>query len=180
MSATSEPRDVTSLRGAEAQRLGRRFWLVAGILILAVLAVSIIVSFISAANDNARIDRLKSHGVSVVVTVTTCVGNVGGSGSNAAGYTCRGEYRVDGVTYHEIIGAKTTLSSAGSKVQGVADPARPSTVELASAVATSSVSSSVYVVPTLLLLLFVALSVASLRRWRRSVPRTSATSTPSN
>jgi hypothetical protein len=179
MSANSEPRDVTSLRGAEAQRLGRRFWLVAGTLVFAALAVSIVVSFVSAANDNARIDRLKSHGVDVVVTVTNCVGNVGGSGSNAAGYTCQGAYRVDGVAYHEVIGAKTTLSPAGSKVRGVADPARPSTVELASAVATSTASSSAYVVPSLLLLLFVALSVVSLRRWRRSVPRTPATSVPS-
>src|ERR1700689_1494602 len=118
MSAPSEPRDVSSLRGPEAQPIGRNFWLVAGTLLIAVLAVIVTVSFISAANDNSRIDRLKSHGVSVVVTVTNCVGNIGGSGSNAAGYTCRGEYDVRGAAYREVIGSKTTFSAAGSTVRG--------------------------------------------------------------
>jgi MYXO-CTERM domain-containing protein len=167
MSAPSEPRDVASLRGAQAQPIGRQFWLVMGTLVIAVLAVIVIVSFISAANDNARIDRLKSHGVSVVVTVTNCVGNIGGSGSNAAGYTCHGEYRVKGVMFHEVIGSKTTFSTTGTAVRGVADPAHPSTVELTSAVASSSASPSAYVVPSLLALLLVALTMILLRRRQR-------------
>jgi len=179
MSTADDPRDVPSLRGAEAQRLGRPFWLVAGALVFAALAIVITVSFISAANDNARISRLKLHGVTVEVTVTNCTGNIGGSGSNAAGYTCHGEYRVNGVTYHEVIGAKTTLSTAGSQVRGIADPARPSTVELATSVASSSASPSVYIVPSLLLLLFIALTFVCLRRWRRSTPQP-AMSQPTN
>jgi hypothetical protein len=164
MSAPSEPRDVSSLRGPEAQPIGRNFWLVAGTLLIAVLAVIVTVSFISAANDNARIDRLKFHGVSVVVTVTNCVGNIGGSGSNGAGYTCRGAYDVKGVAYHEVIGAKTTLSTTGSTVRGVADPNRPSTVELASAVASSAASPSAYIVPSLLALLLLAVMAILYRR----------------
>ena len=140
--------------------------------LIAVLAVVVTVSFISAVNDNARIDRLKSHGVSVIVTVTNCVGNIGGSGSNAAGYTCRGEYHVHGVAYHEVIGSKATLSAPGRKVRGVADPARLSTVELASAVASSSASPSVYVVPSLLTLLFAVSVFLVLRRRRTSRART--------
>lgn len=140
--------------------------MVSGTFVLALFAVIIVVTFISATNDNARIDRLKSHGVSVVVTVTSCVGNIGGSGSNAAGYTCHGSYRVDGVRYEEIIGSKTTQSPAGTEVRAVADPNRPSTVELASAVARSTSSSSVYVVPSILALVFVVLALALLRRQR--------------
>lgn len=142
--------------------------MVSGTFVLALFAVIIVVTFISATNDNARIDRLKSHGVSVVVTVTSCVGNIGGSGSNAAGYTCHGSYRVDGVRYEEIIGSKTTQSPAGTEVRAVADPNRPSTVELASAVARSTSSSAVYVVPSILALVFVVLALALLRRqhWR--------------
>jgi hypothetical protein len=94
------------------------------------------------------------------------VGNIGGSGSNAAGYTCHGSYRVDGVRYVEIIGSKTTQSPAGTEVRAVADPNRPSTVELASAVARSTSSSSVYVVPSILALVFVVLALALLRRQR--------------
>jgi hypothetical protein len=167
MSAISEPSDVTSLRGAEPQPIGRTVWLVAGTLLLLVLALIVTVSFISAANDNGRIERLQSHGVLVEVTVTGCVGNIGGSGSNAAGYTCRGEYRVNGVRYREVIGSKSSLSTAGSTVRAVADPSRPSTIELASAVTRLSASLTVYVVPSLLALLLVALGFTLL--WRQKV-----------
>lgn len=158
----------SSLRGPEAQRIGGRFWFTAGALLLIAFAVVIVVSYISAANDNARIDRLKTHGVSVMVTVTNCTGNIGGSGSNASGYTCQGAYRIDGVGYQEVIGSKSTLSAVGSKVRGVADPARPSTVELSSAVARSSASTSAYFVPSLLALLLVALTFLLGRRLRSS------------
>jgi hypothetical protein len=164
MTLDPEPHGVAALRGAEAQPIGRPFWVVAGALLIAVMPLVVAIAFVSAANDNARIERLKNHGLPVMVTVTGCVGNIGGSGSNAAGYTCRGEYRVNGVTYREVIGSKTTLTSAGSEVKGVADPARPSTVEVASAVATSSTSFSVYFVPSLLALLVVSLAVFLSRR----------------
>jgi hypothetical protein len=160
-----------SLRGPDARSINGRFWFVTGALLLVIFALIIVVSFISATNDNARIDRLKNHGVSVAVTVTSCVGNIGGSGSNAAGYTCRGSYRVNGVRYLEIIGSKTTLSITGTKERAVVDPARPSTIELASAVQTSSSSSSVYLVPSLLALSFVVLTLALLGRRRFSLTR---------
>jgi len=163
MGTTSGPRDVIPLRGAEAPHISRKFWLVAGVIACAVLAVIVTVSFVSAATDNARIERLKFHGVPVTVTVINCVGNIGGSGSNAAGYTCRGKYDVDGVNYREIIGSKTTPSPPGSKVRGVADPARPSTVVLASAVTSSSTSPSVFVVPSLLALLLATLALIMFR-----------------
>lgn len=145
---------------------------------LAIFAVAIVVSFISATNDNARIDRLKNHGVAITVTVTSCVGNIGGSGSNAAGYTCSGTYSIHGVRYQEVIGSKTTLSTAGTIVHAVADPSRPSTVELASSVARSSSSRSVYVVPILLAILFLVLGFALLRRYysRSRMASASATS----
>lgn len=163
-----EPRESFSLRGAEAQRIAGRFWSIAGALVLAAFAAIVVVSFISAQNDNARIVRLKDHGIPVVVTVTSCVGNIGGSGSNAAGYTCRGSYRVHGVRYEEVIASKSTLSAPGTKLDGVADPSRPSTVELASAVAKSSSSDSAYVVPSLLALLCVTLGATFLARTRSS------------
>jgi hypothetical protein len=171
MTSSSEPRDMPALRGPEAQPIGRQFWLLVGALLVIVLAFIVTVSFVSAVNDNSRIDRLKSHGIPVTVTVTDCVGNIGGSGSNAAGYTCQGKYRVNGVSYHEVIASKTTLSTAGSTVRGVADPARPSTIELASAVASSSPSNAAYVVPSLLAVLLVALAT-TLHRYRRSNART--------
>jgi hypothetical protein len=153
-----------SLRGPDARSISGRFWYLAGALLLTVFAVIVVVSFLSASNDNARIDRLKDHGVVVTVTVTNCVGNIGGSGSNAAGYTCHGSYSVRGVRYREIIGSKTTLSARGVQLRAVADPAHPSTIELASKVRTSSSSTSVYVVPSVLALLFLLLTFALFRR----------------
>jgi hypothetical protein len=155
---------LTALRGAQAPTIGRRAWKIAGAFLFVVLAIIVGVSYVSAARDNARIGRLKSHGTTVTVTVTGCTGNIGGSGSNAAGYTCRGTYLVDGTRYHETIGKKVTLSPTGATVRGVADPSRPSTVELASAVKSSSASTTVYVVPSLLALVLVALGAVLLRR----------------
>jgi hypothetical protein len=166
MTTASEPRATSSLRGAEPQRISRRFWIVFGALVLTSFSLIVVVSFVSAANDNARIDRLKTHGVAVVVTVTNCVGNIGGSGSNAAGYTCHGSYRVDGIRYQEIIGSKTTLSTAGTHLRAVADPLHPGTIELASAIAKSSSSSTVYVIPGVLALVLATLTVALLWRQR--------------
>jgi hypothetical protein len=159
MPVAPNPPDVASLRGPEAQRIGGRFWLVVCVLVALVIAVFIAVSFISAANDNARIDRLKTHGTPVVVTVTSCAGHIGGSGSNAAGYTCYGTYRVHGVRYQEIIGSMTRESPTGTTVRVIADPSHPSTIELASAVAASSSSDSAFVVPSILAALFVASSL---------------------
>jgi uncharacterized protein (TIGR03382 family) len=164
MGTVSEARNTAVLRGAEARPIGRKFWLVAGTILCAALAVIVVVSFVSAINGSARINRLRTHGVPVTVTVTNCDGNIGGSGSNAAGYTCRGTYRIHGVRYQEIIGSKATFSAPGSTVRAVADPDRPSTIELSSAVASSSPSPWAYGVPSILALLLAALAVVLFRR----------------
>jgi hypothetical protein len=161
---------VTSMRGPTAVSVGRKFWLFAGALGLGVFAAVLVVSFISATSDNARIERMKNHGIPVTVTVTNCTGNIGGSGSNAAGYTCRGDYSVDGTTFHELIGSMSIFSVSGSKVRGVVDPSHHSTVVLSSAIRTSVSSTRAYLRPGLLTFLFVALSLTFLRVARRSKP----------
>lgn len=147
--------------------MGRRLWSVIAVLGLFAFAIALVVSFISATNDNARISRMRDHGIPVVVTVRTCIGNLGGSGSNAANYTCAGIYVVRATTYHEVIGAMSTFAAPGTRVHAVADPSRPSTVELAPAVASSAPSSGAYVVPGLLALAFLVLLAAFLRLLRR-------------
>ena len=178
MPVAPDPHPVASLRGAEAQRIGGRFWFVVCVFVFIVIAVFIVVSFITAVNDNVRMERLKTHGVPVVITVTSCTGHIGGSGSNAAGYTCYGTYRVHGVRYREIIGSKTTTSPTGATVRGVADPSRPSTVELASAVATSKPSDSHYVTPSILAAMFVALAFVIARRRSRIKQQRTQPATP--
>jgi hypothetical protein len=167
-----EPESLTRLRGAQGASVGGRVWSVVGVVALAALAVVIAISFGSAHNDNARIERMKDHGLTVNVTVTSCVGNLGGSGSNGASYTCAGTYAVRGVTYRETIDSLSTFVATGTTVRAVADPSRPSSVELAAAVATSRASNDRYVVPSLLALAWVALVVAAWRlRQRRDARR---------
>lgn len=159
---------ATSLRGSPAISVGRRFWRIASTIGLVLFALAIAVSFVSAASDNARIERMKAHGISVTVTVVDCLGNIGGSGSNAAGYTCRGAYVIAGTTYRELIGSMSGFAAPGARVRGVVDPSRHSTVELASAVSTSTASSGAYVIPGVLAIVLVALALATLRVSRRA------------
>jgi hypothetical protein len=167
---------VTPLRGAAAVSVGRTFWLVAGALVLAVFAAALVLSFISVASNNARIDRMKSSGIPVNVSVTGCDGNLGGSGSNGAGYTCRGVYKVGDVTYHEDIGSMTTFAATGTVVRAVADPSHRGTVELSAALATSKASGGAYVRPGLLTLVFVVLTLLFTRVAQRSRSRPGAAS----
>jgi hypothetical protein len=158
---------VTALRGPAAVSVGRTFWLTAGAVGLLVFAVAIVVSVLSASNDNARIERMKTHGIPVSVTVTGCAGNLGGSGSNGAGYTCRGTYAIGRTTYHELIGSMATFAAAGTVVRGVVDPSHEGTVVLASAVASSRASSGAYLRPALLADVLVLLVLAFFRVARR-------------
>jgi len=138
---------TASLRGAEPAKIGRTFWLFAGAFGLVVFAAIVVVSFLSAANDNARIDRMKMHGIPVTVVVTGCTGNIGGSGSNVTGYTCRGTYTVDAIHYHDIIGSMSTFAVPVTSVRALVDPSRHSTVESLSAVRASTSSPKRYIAP---------------------------------
>ena len=159
---------VAAMRGGDAVGVAPRAWVVVGALALLVVGALLAISVISAANDNARITRMKDHGIAVTAVVGSCVGNLGGSGSNAANYTCRGQYAVAGTAFDEVIGAMSTFAAPGSHVAAVADPSRPSTIELATAVATSTASWRAYVVPGLLGLAQLALLAGFVRLVRRT------------
>ena len=161
---------ATSLRGPAPASIGRRTWLVVGATGLAIFAAVVVVSFLSASNDNARIERMKNHGIPVAITVTTCFGNIGGSGSNGAGYTCHGRYKVGDVTYEETIGSLSSFIPSGSVVRGVADPTHPGSVLPVSVVERSVASASVYVDPGLLAGALLLLTGALLYLARRSDP----------
>jgi hypothetical protein len=148
---------VASLRGASVAGSGRRVGQIALGSFLAIAAVLLVVGFISASNDQARISRLRSSGIPVTVTVAGCIGNLGGSGSNGAGYTCHGSYVVQGRTYHEVIGGEAAYVETGRRLSGVADPSQPSTVVLANSVAQPSSSTGSYVLLVLLTVAYLAL-----------------------
>ncbi len=158
---------VNSLRGASAGNIGRTFWLGAAALGLVVFAAVLVVSLVSALNDNARVERMKTHGIPITVTVTTCDGNLGGSGSNGAGFTCRGAYRVDGTNFHEVIGSMATFAAPGTAVRAVADPSNHGTITLSSAVKSSKASPWALVPPGALAVVLMILTWLFVRVARR-------------
>ena len=163
--SSSEP--AASLRGATSPGVARRKWLIAAAACLVLAALAVAASAISAGRDNARIDRLKNHGITVTVTVSACRGNLGGSGSNVVDYTCRGTYRVAGETYHEVIASLSRSRPSGSTVRGIVDPSQHSYVVLASALDGTSSSLAVFVIPALLATGLLAVAWALLRLVRR-------------
>ena len=160
---------VSTLRGAgvevDACRAGR----VAAGVCLAALAVSVIALFAAGVHKNAQITGLRTHGVQVKVTVTGCMGLLGGSGSNAAGYTCRGTYTMGGVRYDEVIPGDT-LRPPGTTLRGVTVPGDPSLLSTARIVDAEHASWSVFVLPAILLTLLVLVAGTLLLR-RIRVPK---------
>ena len=169
----AEPVDrVAALRGAgvggvDARRVGR---ILVG-LVLATLAVLVVVFTVVGVHHNQQDDRLHDDGVPVTFTVSGCLGLLGGSGSNAAGYSCRGSYprrpplrlRLPGNDFHR----------PGSTVYALAVPGDPALVH-------RSPSSRPRIVgerlpPSGLLLVILVLMVALLLGMRRGAASTRRT-----
>ena len=104
--------------------------------------------------------------IGVEVTVTTCLGQLGGSGSNAAGYQCRGSFTFDARHYNEIIPGNTLLP-LGSTVRAVIDPGAPALISTAGAVASERASWRVFLLP-IVLAAALALSVVAVVRMGRN------------
>jgi hypothetical protein len=162
-----EPTDrVGQLRGAGVSVDGRRVGQVAIGIVLVTLLVLTIVFTLVGIHTNQQNDRLHNDGVPVTFTVTGCLGLLGGSGSNAAGYSCHGTYSLDGKTYSEQLPGDS-LHRPGSTVPSVAVPGDPALVSPASIVATEHSSAGVFVLPIIffvVLLVLVALLVVLRRR----------------
>jgi uncharacterized membrane protein len=96
--------------------------------LLAAVAVALIVG---AVHENSRRHELQHHGVTVQVTVTSCVGTATGTGITVNGFTCRGSFVLNGHTYVDVIRGSSQLLARGSVLTGVADPRSPSVLSTA-------------------------------------------------
>ncbi len=134
-------------------------------IVLATLAVLAVAFTVIGIHNNRQIDQLRNQGVPVAVTVTSCQGLLGGSGSNAAGYTCRGAYELDGHRYNEVLPG-TALHAPGTVVRAVAVPSDPTLVSPVSVVDAEHASASVFILPAVLLVVLVALLVVLVLRRR--------------
>ena len=157
---------LTTLRGAGVDIDVRKTGRIVVALCLVALAVVAVVLLVAGIHKNAQINRLRSDGVPVTVTVSGCLGLLGGSGSNPAGYACQGTFTLDGHRYSESIPGNT-LRPPGTKVRAVAVSGSPPLLSTAHAVATDRASASVFVVPIILFVILVGLVGGLLFRRRR-------------
>ncbi len=168
---------MSTLRGASAvdvdSRRIRGVIVVVCVVVLAVLAGSL---FIAGARKNAQIDSLRRNGVPVVVTVTGCRGLLGGSGSNDAGYVCRGTFTLRGRHHVDTIPGDLDRPP-GTKVRAVTLSADPGLLATAHQLSTAHGSAKVFVLPSavaLVLLLALVLAAARLLIRRGPGPRRTA------
>jgi len=145
-----------TLRGASAGMDVRRVGLVVGGLCLVALAVTVVIFFVAGFHKNSQIASLRQHGVPVSIRITGCMGLLGGSGSNQAGYSCRGAFTLGGHRFTESIPGNT-LHDPGTILRGVSVPGDPALVTTARALAGEHTSAKVFVLPTILLVLLLVL-----------------------
>jgi hypothetical protein len=127
-------------------------------LVLIGLTVLVVLLFVAGAQKNSQIARLHQHGVAVMITSSGCQGLLGGSGSNVAGYSCRGSFTLDGRRYNENIPGNT-LHPPGTVIRGVSVPGDPALMTTARILAAEQASWRVYLVPTVLLIVLVGLAL---------------------
>ncbi len=157
---------IMTLRGAGVEVDGRRvgrFVVGVGLLALAVLAVALLVAGVQ---RNAQITQLRQHGVPVEVTVSQCEGLMGGSGSNLAGYACRGTFSLDGRRYDEALPG-STFHAPGAAVRVLTVPGDPALVATVGGLSTEHASAKVFVLPTILLAVLAFVVTALVLRCRR-------------
>jgi hypothetical protein len=134
-------------------------------LCLVSLFVSAAVLFVAGFHDNAQMNELRTDGVPVEITVAKCLGLLGGSGSNQAGYACTGSFTVDGHRYVEPIPGDVLLAP-GTRIAGIASSRDPSLFTTAAVAARQHASFNVYITPVVLLAAFLLIVVGLARSGR--------------
>jgi hypothetical protein len=160
---------VSTLRGASAAVDPRRAAQVVVGLILAALAVVGIVFIVVGINKNDQINELKGQGVHVTYVVSKCLGQLGGSGSNAVGYSCQGSYEIDGHHYVEALPGSSNYGP-GTRVTAIAVPSDPTLLSTPAIVASEQSSWTVFILPIVLLGACALLLLVVVLRRRRHQP----------
>jgi len=158
---------LAPLRGAGVAANARKVGKIVLAVVLAGLAGLAVVLFAAGARKNAQISELHQHGVPVEMTVTGCIGLLGGSGSNDAGYSCHGTFVLQGHRYDDAIPGNMQLAP-GSTLAGVTVASDPALFTTAALLPTQHTSSSVYLAPIVLtIVLVLALVLIAVVRRRR-------------
>jgi hypothetical protein len=157
---------VAALRGAGVSADTARVGRVAVVLGLTAVLVVAAVLLVAGVRKNAQIDSLQAHPVPVDLVVTHCLGLMGGSGSNAAGYECTGTYTFDGTHYTEGVPG-LVFHPSGTTVRGIVSASDPGLFSTAQTVAGERASPAKVVLPAVVLAVTVACGAWLLVRVRR-------------
>jgi hypothetical protein len=167
---------IASLRGAAPRPIdGKKLRdIVVGICAVALIALSV-TFFATGFSHNSAVTDLQQHGVRVKVKVLTCAGQLGGSGSNNAGYSCQGTFVLLGKRYQSTL-PDNAAHAPGTTVVDVTpsdDPGHLTTLQVWKSQHTSA---SLFIIGAILGvagLVIAGLLIASITRRRRQ-PRTTA------
>ena len=163
--ASPDEEPTVALRGASVDVDVRRIGRVLSIVAVVGLGITVIALYVAAFQRNSQITELRDHGVPVQVTVTSCIGLMGGTGQNAAGDVCSGTYTVAGHRYNVVLPG-TDLQQRGAVIAGVVAANDPTVFSTKVIVAGERPSPRVYLLPTILLVIEVVLIVLVVRSWR--------------
>jgi hypothetical protein len=162
---------VAMLRGAPVDVNTQRVLQIVSALVVAALAVLTVTFFVSGVHRNSDISNLQQHGVTVTVTVTTCSGELGGSGSTLADYRCEGTFILDGQRHHDTIPGHAFRAS-GSRGSFVTAKNSPGLLATSSEVRNEKTSSSVFVLPSIFLIALIgSIALIARRNTRRTIDR---------
>lgn len=156
---------VGRLRGADVQVNARMVGRVAMAAVLLTLLLVAVLLTVAGVKKNQQIQELRAHAVPVNATVTSCVGLLGGSGTNFVGYSCTGTYTVGGSRHTELLPG-TTPHARGDIVKVVAVPNDPALVSTPALVASQHASWGVFVLPAVLFAIAVVGAGLLLARMR--------------
>ncbi len=159
---------VTTLRGASVEVDARRVGSFVVALCLLALAAGASILFVAGAQKNAQVTSLRDNGVPVVVKVSGCLGLMGGSGSNLAGYACKGTFTLDGRRYDDDVPG-STFYFPGAEIRAVTVVSDPELLATPRTLAAERASGRVFLLPSFLLVVLLLLLglVISRRTGRR-------------
>lgn len=136
------------------QMTSSKFKRVASVTLVAFAGLLVLFVLMAVLNNAERINQMRTEGISTAAVVGTCTGEVGGSGSNSAGYRCLGTYDIHGTSHQEVINGLNSFTPTGSHVEVVVDPKNLTSVETATLAHSQRSSVTGFILPGLLMVLY--------------------------